>query len=45
MENEWFCSRGDEDCLFHGGGRLLVGTAMGAGVGALAGFLVGLGRD
>ena len=43
MENEWFCSRGDEDCLFYGGSRVLVGAGMGAGVGALVGWLVGLG--
>ncbi len=41
MENELFCSRGDEDCLFHGGSRALVGAGMGAGVGALVGWIVG----
>jgi len=39
MENELFCSGGDEDCFFHGGSRLLVGAAMGAGIGALIGFI------
>jgi hypothetical protein len=43
MENEWFCSGGDDDCLFYGGSRVLVGAGMGAGVGALVGWLVGLG--
>jgi hypothetical protein len=42
MENELFCSGGDEDCFFHGGNRLLVGAGMGAGIGALVGWLVGL---
>lgn len=44
MENELFCSGGDEDCLFHGGSRVLVGAGMGAGAGAAIGFLVGLGK-
>jgi hypothetical protein len=44
MENELFCSGGDEDCLIHGQGRVLVGAGMGAGLGALAGFIAGLGR-
>lgn len=44
MENELFCSGGDEDCLIHGGGRVLVGAGMGAGIGALAGWLVSLGN-
>jgi len=43
MENELFCSGGDEDCFFHGDGRVLVGAGFGAGIGALVGFLVGLG--
>jgi hypothetical protein len=42
MENELFCSGGDEDCLIYGGSRVLVGAGMGAGVGALVGWLVGL---
>ena len=45
MENELFCSGGDEDCLFHGGGRVLLGGGMGAGVGALAWWLVGQGAN
>ena len=45
MENELFCSGGDEDCFFHGGSRALVGAGMGAGVGALVGVLAGLGRE
>lgn len=45
MENELFCSRGDEDCLFHGGSRALVGAGMGAGVGALVGWVVGAARN
>ena len=44
MQNELFCSGGDEDCFFHGGSRVLVGAGMGAGVGALVGWLVGLGN-
>ncbi len=43
MENELFCSGGDEDCLIYGGGRVLVGAGIGAGIGALAGWLVSLG--
>ncbi|MGE5814859.1 MAG: hypothetical protein ACM36C_10265, partial [Acidobacteriota bacterium] len=39
MENELFCSGGDEDCFFHGGSRILVGAGMGAGVGALIGWI------
>ena len=45
MENELFCSGGDEDCFFHGDSRVLVGAGIGAGVGALVGFLIGLGGD
>jgi hypothetical protein len=44
MENELICSGGDEDCLFYGGGRILLGAGAGAGVGALVGWLVSLGR-
>jgi hypothetical protein len=40
MENELFCSGGDEDCVFHGGGRVLAGAGMGAGIGALVGVIV-----
>jgi hypothetical protein len=43
MENELFCSGGDDDCVFYGGGRVFVGAGIGAGVGALVGWLVGLG--
>ena len=43
MENELFCSGGDEDCFFHGNSRTLVGAGMGAGVGALVGLIAGLG--
>ncbi len=43
MENELFCSGGDEDCFFHGGSRTLVGAGFGAAIGSLAGFIVGLG--
>jgi hypothetical protein len=39
MENELFCSRGDEDCLFHGSRRAVVGAGIGAGIGALVGVL------
>ena len=42
LENELFCSGGDEDCLIHGGGRVVIGAGMGAGVGSLTGFIVGL---
>lgn len=44
MENELFCSGGDEDCVFHGVTRVPTGAAMGAGVGAAVGALVGLAR-
>jgi hypothetical protein len=45
MENELFCSGGDDDCIFYGGGRTLVGAGIGAGIGALAGWLAGLGAN
>lgn len=41
IENEWFCSGGDEDCIFYGAGRVAVGAGLGAGAGALIGWLVG----
>jgi hypothetical protein len=41
MENEWFCSGSDEDCIFYGSGRLFVGAGLGAGAGALIGWLAG----
>ena len=41
MDNELFCSGGDEDCFFHGGSRVLVGAGMGAGIGALVGWIAG----
>ena len=44
MDNEWFCSGGDEDCFFHGGSRVLVGAGIGAGVGALVGWVAGAAR-
>jgi hypothetical protein len=43
MNNELFCSGGDEDCLFHGDGRVMLGAGIGAGTGALVGALVGIG--
>jgi hypothetical protein len=44
VDNEWFCSGSDEDCLYYTrGSRTLVGAGMGAGVGALVGWLAGLG--
>jgi uncharacterized protein YcfJ len=43
MENELFCSGGDDDCIFHGGGRMIVGAGIGAGVGAVVGWLAGRG--
>lgn len=45
MENEMFCSGGDEDCFFHGGSRALVGAGIGAGVGALVGWIAGAARS
>ena len=44
MDNELFCGGTDEDCVFYGGGRVLVGAGIGAGAGAAVGALVGLGR-
>ena len=43
MENEGFRDGSDEDCLFHGGGRVLIGAGAGAGIGSFVGWLVGLG--
>lgn len=45
MDNELFCSGGDDDCVFHGEGRTIVGAGIGAGIGAAIGVIVGLGRD
>ena len=44
LENELFCSGGDEDCVFYGGSRALIGAGVGAGVGALVGWIAGLGN-
>jgi hypothetical protein len=41
MQNELFCSGGDEDCFFHGPRRVLLGAGMGAGIGALIGWIGG----
>jgi hypothetical protein len=40
-ENELICSGGDEDCLFYGAKRPLVGAGLGAGTGALVGLTLG----
>jgi hypothetical protein len=45
MENELFCSGGDDDCIFYGGGRALTGAGIGAGVGAVVGVIVSAVRD
>ena len=45
MDNEWFCNGSDDDCLRYGGGRFVMGAAIGAGVGALVGWITSLGRD
>jgi hypothetical protein len=45
MENELFCSGGDDDCIFYGGGRPLMGAGIGAGVGAVVGVFVSAVRD
>jgi hypothetical protein len=39
-ETELFCSGGDEDCLFYGAKRPLVGAVLGAGIGSLIGFAI-----
>jgi len=45
MENELFCSGGDDDCLIGGEGRALAGAGIGAGIGALVGVVVSVARD
>ena len=45
MDNEWFCSGSDDDCVMFGGGRFAAGATIGAGVGALVGWITSLGRD
>lgn len=45
MDNELFCGGSDDDCVFHGEGRAIVGAGIGAGIGAAVGVIVGLGRD
>ncbi len=45
MDNEWFCNGSDDDCVMYGGGRFATGAAIGAGVGALVGWITSLGRD
>ena len=45
MDNEWFCNGSDDDCVMYGGGRFAAGAAIGAGVGALVGWITSLGRD
>lgn len=44
MENELFCSGGDEDCFFHGGSRVFVGAGFGAGIGAVVGLIVSVAK-
>jgi hypothetical protein len=40
-ENELNCSGGDEDCLFYGAKRPLVGAGLGAAAGSLIGLAFG----
>ena len=45
VENELFCSGSDDDCVIYGGSRFAAGAAIGAGVGALVGWIASLGRE
>lgn len=45
MENELFCSGGDDDCVIGGDGRALAGASIGAGIGAVVGVIVSAVRD
>lgn len=45
MENELFCSGGDDDCVIGGEGRALAGAGIGAGIGAVVGVIVSAVRD